>query len=294
MSSKHDLQQFQINGMPTGENFSSFCEWAFSNMDVPFIRGVAIEYLLVQHLLKHADKIAADRVEAVTPERPKEGQLAASAARSFGKQIHGDVFDLQIHWGVTFEFKTTASKDTWRLHKTQRWNVYSRRSVSEWVYPAQYYVLAELDRGSITNDASSINFDGVKFYARSGRSLDAFPTESVSFMQFTNGIEACFFEGLSQVLHDLLEVEYEVVKVKMKDANRWSTGTPNRLFNGGEVIPFFLEGRSGRRPVWLQQSGTGWETVGLMMSDLWRADAEIGWRDWETAGLKYDNSLPAE
>jgi hypothetical protein len=166
--------------------------------------------------------------------------------------------------------------------------------VSEWIYPAQYYVLAELDRGSITNDASSINFGGVKFYARSGRSLDAFPTESVSFRQFTDSLEPCSFDGLPQVLHDLLAVEYDIMKAKMKDAGRWSTGTPNRLLDGGEVIPFFLEGTKGRRPMWMQESGTEWETVGLMMSDPWKVDAKIGWRDWETAGLRYDNSLTAD
>lgn len=30
------------------------------------------------------------------------------------------------------------------------------------------------------------------------------------------------------------------------------------------------------------------------MSDPWKVDADIGWRDWETAGLRYDNSHTAD
>lgn len=89
---------FSFGDATTPYTASDFWGWAFSNMNVPVLRGVLIEYLVSQSLIAQCGKIADDTVKALTTFEPKEGDLTKSIQEHYQVQPHGDVFDLQLIW----------------------------------------------------------------------------------------------------------------------------------------------------------------------------------------------------
>ncbi|WP_460084785.1 hypothetical protein [Pseudomonas sp. H2_G03] len=97
--------RFSFADVGTAYTAKDFWTWAFSNMEVPVLRGVLIEYLVARHLIAHNDAIVGDTVRSLTTETPGPGDLTKSIERFYRQQPHGDVFDLQLTWGVTLEIK---------------------------------------------------------------------------------------------------------------------------------------------------------------------------------------------
>ncbi|WP_155846309.1 hypothetical protein [Agrobacterium sp. 10MFCol1.1] len=290
MSSNRRLRTFSVNGTTTGKSFYDFADWAYSVVETPFVRGVAMEYLFVQQLLEHADEIALNRVEKVTRCKPRPGDLRKSAEEFYSTQMHGDVFDLQLHWGVTFEFKTTGSPETWRIKKTQQWNAFNGRPTRKFVFPAQYYVLAEFGERSIASDEDHIAFGGVKFWVRTGRELDDFGGDSVSYKKFTSGVDPCAFSDLPSVLRQAVDREFSLVKDKMKQPDVWKIDYPGPTQQGVTRIPFYFDGKMNYPLMWYNQSGEDL-TENCPITYPWKNGETIGWRDWEVLGLKYDTSF---
>jgi hypothetical protein len=287
---KFNQRHFSVNGTPTGKSFYNFADWAYSVVETPFVRGVAMEYLFVQHLLENADEIALHHVKRVTQYVPRSGDLRKSAEEFYSTQMHGDVFDLQLHWGVTFEFKTTGSPETWRIRKTQQWNAYNGRPTKKFIFPAQYYILAEFGEDSIRRSDNLIEFDGIKFWVRTGRELDSFGSDSVDYTKFTSGLNSCEFSELTSTLRKALDTEYKLVREKMQQPDSWQAELPGAKEPGVTYIPFFLDGMETYPLSWYRQAGD--ELVAHRpISNPWKKGQDVDWRDWEILGIKYDASF---
>ncbi|MCI0998165.1 hypothetical protein HWD95_30130, partial [Pseudomonas corrugata] len=145
---------FSMGDAITPYTANDFWQWAFSNMNVPVLRGVLIEYLVAKKLIAHCDDIVGDTVRALTTYTPRKGDLTRSIEKHYQVQPHGDVFDLQLTWGVTLEIKSTASPDNWRLNKTCRWNIMQDRNVNEVVLPTQFYIVVQKGPAASLNDSA--------------------------------------------------------------------------------------------------------------------------------------------
>ncbi len=85
------------------------------------------------------------------------------------------------------------------------------------MFPAQFYILAELKPGTINREGANIDFAGVTFYVCTGRSLDeGGAVDSVNFKQFTSLSHACSYDKIPEVLNELIKTEYEEVATRMR------------------------------------------------------------------------------
>jgi hypothetical protein len=118
---------FSVDGANTKYNFKSFWKWSYYNVDTPLLRGVLIEYLVVSTLLDHSARVVSKRISDLTHDTATQKALRKSLSPFYSYQPHGDLFDLQLHWGVTIEVKSTENLETGRLHKTHWWGPINKR-----------------------------------------------------------------------------------------------------------------------------------------------------------------------
>ncbi|MBB4116429.1 hypothetical protein FHT80_005803 [Rhizobium sp. BK226] len=118
--------KFSIDGKTTKYDFISFWGWAYHNVDTPLLRGVLVEYLIVNFLIDHACRVVGPRIRLLTYDEPTQADLEKSLNPFYSYQPHGDLFDLQLHWGVTIEIKSTYNVETGSLKKTQWWGPINR------------------------------------------------------------------------------------------------------------------------------------------------------------------------
>ncbi|MCV4287765.1 hypothetical protein OH708_07590 [Pseudomonas capsici] len=287
---------FSFGDATTPYTASDFWGWAFSNMNVPVLRGVLIEYLVSQSLIAQCGKIADDTVKALTTFEPKEGDLTKSIQQHYQVQPHGDVFDLQLIWGMTLEIKSTASPHNWRLNKTCRWNILKDKNLVEKVFPAQYYILAHIDSDVGFNE-SNLDLGAVTFHVRTGRELDelAGTAQSIGFSKFV-GDETkrpgCRFEGLAEQLLQLQTQRLALVQKNMLPG--WKLAPiPGR--EKDNLLPLAIEKSGEVQPFWSVKviplkRVVPFETI----TSPWRPDFTPDWRDWEAAGFSYVPEVKAK
>lgn len=287
-------KMFLFGEYHTEYSFENFIKWAYSQIDTPTIRGVLIEYLVVECLLKNAVHIAGERIaEYEGCKKIDEKSFEKCLRKHYGYQPHGDIYDFQLHWGLTFEIKSTMSRKNWTLDKTCRWNVSDDKLTKAKIFPAQYYILAEMPDQRAENTDGEINFGDVRFYVRTGRELDEITAKKkngagsqwVTFLQFIRDTPSCSIAGLPDQVRDAINREIAIVNSKIrKGASLKSTK------NEGMPLVFETEVKKQilRR---LAKTNDRWEVCGYR-TNPWKKDEAVDWRDWEGAGFKYDTGRP--
>lgn len=277
---------FSFDNNPLSYNVGDFWRWAFSSITTPVIRGVMLEFILARHLMDRVDDIVLERVLDLTYQTPCHGQLTESLERVYGNQPHGDVFDLQLTWGVTVEIKSTSNRENWRLHKTCRWNMVQNRNKVEKVFPAQFYILAVVEKDP---DVSSthVNLADVEFYLCSGRSLDMHikaTQKSVGFKQFSKLSVRCNFNELVETLYALQRQEHERVRRLVEPG--WKIPLPASF----DYKPLAVEANGTVTAFWHQDGNL--PMIGPTAIDVpWLESISPDWRDWEAAGFKFEPQI---
>ncbi len=282
--------QISFNKSLVGATVADFWQWAYSNIETPLIRGVLLEFALHMHLIKNIDELVLARVRRLSLQSPRPGDLEKSLLPFYKTQPHGDVFDLQLTWGVTVEIKSTSCTKNWNLKKTCRWNSIKNRNKKEKKFPAQYYILAVLGKEPSTN-TTQLDFSDAIFYVCTGRALDEKVPEnkkSIGFNKFTKISQKCEFSELISKLHELQSHELERV-LSMLEPD-WKQPTPPSYDKN--YLPLAVEEDEGKNIT------TGWflEKHGKleMISPIevkWVSNAEPDWRDWEAVGFKYEPEI---
>lgn len=262
-----------------------FWHWAFSSITTPVIRGVMIEYIISQYLMDEADTIVLDRVKDLTRSNPAPGQIKQSLMAFYGTQPHGDVFDLQLTWGVTVELKSSSNTDNWRLHKTCRWNQAANKNIREKVFPAQYYILAVMQAPPVIH-STTLDLAGLQFYVCSGRTLDEqvdARAASVGFSKFAKCSVKCDISQLARTLYDVQAKEHRRVRGLLMPG--WKI--PSAPIAAGTRLPLAIESASGVDCAWYEDDGAGLKWL-ADIDVAWKPHARPDWRDWESAGFKYE------
>ncbi|MDB6442423.1 hypothetical protein PII47_03470 [Pseudomonas sp. 21TX0197] len=280
---------FSFGDRVTPHTANDFWRWAFSNMNVPVLRGVLIEYLVAQKLIAHCDDIVGDTVRALTTYTPGPGDLTRSIEKHYQVQPHGDVFDLQLSWGVTLEIKSTASPANWRLNKTCRWNIIEDKNLKETVFPAQFYILAQMGPQVSFSD-SALDLGAITFHVRTGEELErlAAGQQSLGFARFVGDESArpgCGYDQLPAVLLDLQTQRLQRVRKKLRPD--WKLVPRD---GQDDFMPLAVE-RDGKVEAWwywqVEVEGK-WTAVPIEpIESPWLPDETPGWRDWEAAGFAY-------
>jgi hypothetical protein len=275
----------------TKRTFEAFQHWAYSSLASPFIRGGLVEYVVIQHLIDDdsAMDVFGRRIDMLTTETPTKEHLKTAFETYYSTQPSGDVFDLQVHWGLTFEIKTTANSTKWSLPRKKRWNLWNGRySVNEMIFPAQYYILAHLSSEPRIEDGR-VKLPDIDFFVQTGRHLDDVRpgARSISFDDFTNGLIPVKIGELAQEVHRLQIKEIRQVTQKF-------VGKPVRLSRnsgspGSLVVPFYNPKGGIEIPpaYYIERPDRKWQLLDEVQF-AWEDDAEVSWRDWEAVGFKYD------
>ncbi len=304
-----DSTNFFLGSHDTQMNFEDYKNWAFSNVHTPVIRGSIIEFLLVRHLRERSHRIAGPTISKWTHDDSSGGKLNASTDPIYKNQPHMDTFDLQLHWGLTYELKSTDSPQNWTLPRTCRWSPFKRTHSSERVFPAQYYVLTlfKYDESEYNRE---LNFPDPVFYIKTGHQLDIdtkIPPEkqtaenlklgkthynSIGFNNFVrNSIESSLDKidvVLSRLaLKEMVKQEsnisepWKIDQLERRQENRRDTSEEKRNF-----IPFaFADGKCA----WFEEVDGRLTQVKSISPPKWQREAEIGWRDWESVGFRFVN-----
>ncbi|MFJ4142714.1 MafI family immunity protein [Pseudomonas sp. NPDC089734] len=283
---------FSFGNATTPYTANDFWGWAFSNMNVAVLRGVLIEYLVAKSLIAKCDHIVGDTVRALTTNTPQEGDLTRSIEKHYQVQPHGDVFDLQLTWGVTLEIKSTASPQNWRLNKTCRWNIMEDKNLWEQVFPAQFYILAHID-SDISFNENDLDLGSVTFHVRTGRELDALTgtNKSVGFSRFVGdetNRPGYRFDELPDVLKKLQAERLESVQKHILPGWKMAPVPGTENYN---MLPLAIEGEDGTDTFWCREVKLDkgvWRCIPIdPIPSPWKAGFVPDWRDWEAAGFSY-------
>lgn len=301
--------ELEINGEPTGRRFADFVNWFYDCIDTPVLRGTVLEFLLVDYLIKNAALIAGDRMSFHTG-FPVQSQksLEKSLRKYYATQPHGDVFDVQLHWGITVEIKTTSSTD-WSIAKTSSWDIWideNLKDVSKG-FQAQYYVLAKLDGDGVKKNLTSVDFGNLDFYVLSGRELDQRANgNSIGLNRFLDGLTPCNISNLAAETGRVVNAELERIQAKF---------CPDRIrlsYQQEGCIPIARHTSDGIQCAWYKMptdreaieevtkalgNNAALKQKRDLYGQLWEKREEISWpwvdtydpspRDWAVAGLLY-------
>lgn len=221
--------------------------------------------------LGHAEQIAGCLVERFTRQNPYPDHLSKSLSKSFEQQHQGDVFDLQLTWGLTIEIKSTASPKSWRLGQTACWNLLQDRNLKRKGFQAHYYILAELSQ-PLREEQGAIVFDDTRFHVLSRQDLETLAGDKgyVTFKQFTrlslSRQQTCTYPYLPSTLQAL---------VKQRLALAHPRGEP------GWKLPLPPEPEAF--PLAVETKGRILQRIPV----LWSPGVEPTWNDGELIGLRY-------
>lgn len=288
--------RISIEGKSTGYSLGTFWEWAYSNIDVPLLRGVLVEYLIVQKLIDNALHIAGPRICALTHDTPKGDDLKKSLSPFYSYQMHGDWFDLQLHWGVTIEIKSTFDVSQGKVEKKEWWGpINGADKKGPKVFPAQYYILAEVEPKSERHHYGT-NLPKMTCYVLRGRDLDRAAvkncreTSSVSFKIWTDIAQQCTFDDLPDVLCKMQEFDVKELQDKLRVGWKINRSSLHPVPEDKNVIPIAEQIAMGMHLRWVDMSDRDKDKhsdVGEICQP-WKEGVSVDWRDWEAAGFRYE------
>ncbi len=286
-------ERFLVEGKKTKYNFHDFWKWAYHNIDVPLLRGVLVEYLIVRYLVDNALAIVGDRIKEFTHYCPRGRDLQRSLSPYYSYQPHGDVFDLQLHWGVTIEIKSASSTKGRSLKMTRRWGPLRGYNAESAAFPAQYYILAVVSELT-ERTKSKTNIPDFKCYICRGARLDANLTgkTSISFNKWVRESEGPF--KLVDLPSELKKFQDEDVKeLQQNMCEGWKISRPslkNQVLKteGKNFIPLALDTDGDIRLSWYDMTCLGQRDELDEITSPWKKDFKPTWRDWEAAGFRYE------
>lgn len=300
------FRKFSIGGVRTKYTFRSFWRWAYYNVDTPLLRGVLVEYILVRTLIDNAATVVSNRISELTHDTPTQKALEKSLSPFYSYQPHGDLFDLQLHWGVTIEIKSTESLKGGYLHKTHWWGPLKKRDIGPKLFPAQYYILAEL----VTLEGSEhergrrrkTELPEIRCYICRGRDIEneakEAGNESFSYAKWRELAGAsCSLSDLPASLgslcnDDTVTLRRQKLKPDWKMPRPSFDGQPMHRDTGSVYVPIAYEDGTDMVLSW-------WDfTVEPKKLDPipypWRCGIKPDLRDWEAAGFKYERAPNSE
>lgn len=275
---------FSLGTIQTPYKASGFWGWAFSNMSVPMLRGVLIEYILVQHFIENIDYLVGHTVRTLTTWHPDKGDLEKSIRQHYASQPHGDVFDLQLTWGTTCEFKTTRAPKTWSISKTTYWNPLKDANCWTYGFPAQIYILAVLEsEAKLTGNV--LDLGALNFYIRTGRELDKSvgKRQSARFSDFSeNQPVTCTFNDLIEKIAEIQKTRLTEILEKIEpgwklDHSAYPNAYPLAVAFPDRVQAGFYEKDT--------------KELIEVINVPWRTSTKPSWRDWEQVGFQYVHML---
>lgn len=296
-----------VGGTDTGADINLFWEWAFWKVNTPMLRGVLIEFLLVKHLLDHANDVVGRRIRSLTRDIPDQEALRRSLEQFYVHQPAGDVFDLQLQWGVTVEIKSMTENDERALRSKSWWGSHSGLDKTQQVFAAQFYVVAVLP-AHIDTKEDGVFVPDLKCYVLSGADLDrlAQGRESVPFRQWRDIAGApCSYDEVYRRLY--ARQRTDLLAVKRKLFRKWRMPLPSRFGkplvrrypdpNPRTLVPLASYDGKDMDLAWWDM--TARDTAGHFRLDSipypFKPDvADITWRDWESAGFRYDRKHPED
>ncbi|MDP9759361.1 MULTISPECIES: hypothetical protein [Agrobacterium] len=292
--------RFSIGGKRTKYSFVSFWKWSYYNVDTPLLRGVLIEYLVISILLENAARVVFKRVRDLTHDTITQKAIRKSLSPFYSYQPHGDVFDLQLHWGITIEIKSTENLETGRLHKTHWWGPINQRDNGSKLFPAQYYILAELvaPEGSETEHHRKRKHElpEIRCYVCRGRDLEdaSAENESISYSRWAEiAGKSCSFFELPDVLGVLCDEDTDAltndkVTLGWKIPRPSSNQTPLPRGTDRVYAPIAREEGTEIKLAWWDITETPQELNAIPTP--WRDGVKPDLRDWEAAGFKYERA----
>jgi len=182
-----------------------------------------------------------------------------------------------------FDTNTKLVEANWRLYKTCRWNSVQNKNKAEKIFPAQYYILAVIEKDPNVS-AIDVNLKNVEFYLCSGRTLDRHVSpsrKSVGYKKFSNLSIRCTFSDLVNTLYHLQRQEHERVRLLL--APGWKLPLPASF----ELKPLAVEASDTVTAIW-HQDGDDTLLNATPIDVPWVEGVTPDWRDWEAAGFKYD------
>lgn len=256
-----------------------------------------VEYLIVNFLIDHACRVVGPRIRLLTYDQPTQADLEKSLNPFYSYQPHGDLFDLQLHWGVTIEVKSTYNIGTGSLRKTQWWGPINHADNGPKLFPAQYYILAEIplpDRSLYRDQKNKSQMPAMTCHICRGRDLDeaAKNGRSIGFKKWRDLAKtSCNFFDLPTQLRKISTQDALDLENKLRAGWRISRPSKGNVeLERGErnFAPIARELDGGIETAWWDITDEPVKLDGI--KSPWTDDQLVDWRDWEAAGFKYERA----
>lgn len=274
--------RFQFDSVSIPGTAGGFWQWAMSNMHYPLLRGVLMEYLLSSHIRSHAHIIAKPAINNLTKYSAEAKGYKESLNRSNEYQHHGDFTDLQLHWGLHFELKSTVKGATSHIAKTRFYNPVDKSNSKRTEFVCPFYIFCELSQQPEIID-NTLTFEGLTCYVIRGEDIETLPYSGISGVSyktiFDSGLtRKCSIAELPKALEGLVSERVDAVRKKLKADWVMPSQVSEKLM-----------------PLALAKNGTVsagyWnpDSARLLsnMTDIWADGITPTWRDWEAAGFHY-------
>lgn len=282
--------RFMLDTVEVDGVAGDFYQWALSNIRQPLIRGVLVEYLLSKHIRKHASLIARPAINRLTWQDASVPAYQASLAEHNQTQKHGDFMDLQLHWGLHFELKSTIRGARSYIAKTRFYDPIHCFNSTRSAFVCPFYIFCEMPEFPELID-NTLLFKGLQCYVIKGEDLEQLrysKKKGVSYKTIFGSSRAvrCSVEELPLILRVLVDVRVTAVQGLLRPG--WAMQPPQL---GLPVMPLALETEG-------QVFAGYWNEESQMresdMNTIWRAGVRPSWRDWEAAGFHYAQTPSAE
>ncbi|SPO55682.1 conserved protein of unknown function [Pseudomonas sp. JV551A1] len=282
--------RFMLDTVEVDGVAGDFYQWALSNIRYPLIRGVLVEYLLSKYIRRHAPFIARPAINKLTWQDATVPAYRASLAEHNQTQKHGDFMDLQLHWGLHFELKSTMKGARSYISKTRFYDpIHLFNSTrSEFVCP--FYIFCEMPEFPALI-GKTLLFKGMRCYVIKGEDLEQLrytPSKGVSYQTIfrSTRVVKCTIEELPHVLRDLVDARVTAVQGLLRPG--WTMRPPAP---GRSTMPLALETDGEVIAGYWNAETKGRESD---MNAIWRDGACPTWRDWEAAGFHYAEAPPSQ
>lgn len=274
--------RFQFDSVNIHGTAVDFWKWAMSNMHYPLLRGVLMEYLLNSYIRSNAHMIAKPAINNLTKYSAEAQGYTDSLNRSNEYQHHGDFTDLQLHWGLHFELKSTVKGASSYIAKTRFYNPADKNNSKRTEFVCPFYIFCELPQQPEII-GNTLTFNGLTCYVIRGEDLETLPysgRKGVSYKTIFSSCltKQCTIAELPKVLEGLVSRRVNAVRKKLRTDWVMPPLSPKKL------MPLALaQNDKVSAGYWNPDSAR----LHTNMTDIWAEGITPTWRDWEAAGFQY-------
>ncbi|EJM56185.1 hypothetical protein [Pseudomonas sp. GM48] len=275
--------RFKLGSVEIDGTAANFYQWALSNPKYPLIRGVLVEYMLSTYIRSHGNRIAKPAINELTHEKADGQSYKDSLDDDNQSQRHGDFTDLQLHWGLHFELKSTVRDARSYIAKTRFYDPIHYHSSSRKEFVCPFYIFFEMARPPEVI-GNTLVFEELAVYVIKGEDLERLEhtaRKGVSYKTIFNSdlTVQCRIEDLPQTLEELVVARVKSVQEKL------TPGWKIPLGHGNVLWPLALEVDGNvQAGYWNRLNHRLFED---MTKNVWKDGIKPSWRDWEAAGFHY-------